>query len=313
MDYRLDQLHDSEFEQLVNTICQKVLGTGSVSFAEGKDGGKDGKFTGTAQNFPSTASPWKGKFIIQAKHTSNPIASCSDSSFETLVNGEIKKIKKLKANNQIDNYILFTNRKYTGIKGDNLVEEIKKQTGLDNVILLGKEKINNDYLNPNKDIVRQYKLDLAHIPFSFSDEEIKTIIIGFKDYVKSKPDAITSKSEELRYDFSHIEKDKKNEKNQLSEDYYKQHILEHSLQEFDKISSFLNNPINEELKDYYYDTAAELNQMITLKRENFDAFEELFVFIYKKVCDGQQNMLGLKRHVMTFLHYMYVECEIGKK
>lgn len=313
MDYRLELLHDSEFEQLVNTICQKVLGTGSVSFAEGKDGGKDGKFIGTAQNFPSTASPWNGKFIIQAKHTSNPIASFSDSSFETLINGEIKKIKELKENNQIDNYILFTNRKYTGVKGDDLVEEIKKQTGLDNVILLGKETINNGYLNPNKDIVRQYKLDIAHIPFSFSDEEIKTIIIGFNDYIKSKPDAITSKSEELRYDFSHIEKDKKNKKNQLSEDYYKQHILENSLQEFDKISSFLNNPINEELMDYYYDTVAELNQMITLKRDNYDAFEELFVFIYRMVCDGQKELLRKKRHVMTFLHYMYVECEIGKK
>lgn len=48
MDYHLYDLHASEFENLVNSICQKILGTGVISFSDGKDGGRDGKFTGTA-------------------------------------------------------------------------------------------------------------------------------------------------------------------------------------------------------------------------------------------------------------------------
>ena len=83
--------------------------------------------------------------------------------------------------------------------------------------------------------------------------------------------------------------------------------------DFDKIGEFLNNPINSELKDYYFDTANELSQMITLRRDNFTAFEELFVFIYKLICDGAVDLKGSKRHVTTFLHYMYFECLIGKK
>ena len=120
MDYRLELSDDNKFEDLVNTICQKILGTGVISFSPGKDGGRDGKFTGTAQNYPDNVKPWSGKFIIQAKHTSNPIASCSDSDFEKIVKEEIIKIKKLKDSGDIDCYMLFTNRKYTGEKGENL-------------------------------------------------------------------------------------------------------------------------------------------------------------------------------------------------
>ena len=313
MDYHLHNLHSSEFEHLVNVICQEILGTGVVTFSEGKDGGRDGRFTGDAQNYPSSNSSWSGKFIIQAKHTSNPIASCSDSEFEGLVEKEIVKIKKLKEEGDIDNYLLFTNRKYSAIKGEQLCKQIIDDTGVSNVAIVGKETLNNQYLNSNKAIVRQFNLHQVHIPFDFSDEEIRDIILAFKEQLPSVEDSIQSKSNELKYDFSHIEKDDKNNKNKLSEEYYQQHILGNSLMEFDKIESFLKDPVNEELKNYYYDTANELNEMISLKREDFDAFEELFVYIYQLITNGVSSLKGAKRHITTFLHYMYVECLIGKK
>lgn len=313
MDYHLDQLDDTQFENLVNTICQKILGTGVVTFSPGKDGGKDGRFNGTAQNYPSTTENWKGKFIIQAKHTTSPIASCSDSEFESIVNKEIKKVRKLKSNGHVDNYLLFTNRKYSGIKGDNLKNKLAKETGLTNCEIIGKETINNQYLNGNKDIVKQYGLQMLNIPFHFSDEEIKDIILAFKTQLNTIDTEISIKSEELKYDFSHIEKDRKNAKNNLGNEYYTQHILGRSLVNFDKITDFLNNPINEELKEYYYDTAHELNELITLRRDDFEAFEELFVFIYQLISHGANSLKGSKRHITTFLHYMYVECLIGQK
>jgi len=123
MDYRLDLLDEANFESLVNTICLEILGTGVVVFSSGKDGGRDGKFTGVAQNYPSKVDNWSGKFIIQAKHSSSPIASCSDKEFEKIVATEIVKIKKLKAKGDIDNYILFTNRKYSGVKGEDRYQQ----------------------------------------------------------------------------------------------------------------------------------------------------------------------------------------------
>ncbi len=93
MRYPLYDLHWQEFENVVISICEEILGIGTINFTDGKDGGRDAKFTGTANHFPSDTTPWRGKFIIQAKHTTNMVASCSDSEFNTT--SKKKKVKKI--------------------------------------------------------------------------------------------------------------------------------------------------------------------------------------------------------------------------
>jgi hypothetical protein len=314
MDYRLELLDESTFEALAVAICTKLFGIGMVTFAPGKDGGRDGKFTGTATLYPSMTEPWKGKFIIQAKHALSPIASCADTDFEKLISEkEIPKIKKLKAASDIDNYLIFTNRKYSGVSGENLLKVIQTETGLINVAIIGKESLNNLYINPNRDIIKLFGLDKHHIPFDFSDEEIKEIIIAFRTQLSEIQSDLTQKVAQVKYDFNHLEKEEKNKKNKLGQNYYENVILAGSLMEFDKIQHFLDSAENNELKDYYFDIAAELNQIITLQRDNFANFEEIFVFIYQRICDGSVDLKGGKRHVMTFLHYIYMECLIGIK
>ena len=313
MDYRLELLDDKKFENLTNTICQKILGIGVIEFSEGKDGGRDGKFTGTAIAFPSDVESWKGKFIIQAKFTSNSQASCSDKEFENLIDLEIPKIKKLKERNEIDNYLIFTNRKYTGVKGERLLAKIKKDSGLENVEILGKETINNRYLNQNKDIVKLLDLDKHHIPFDFSEMEIKDIILEFKKQLKTITEDIKEKVNQVKYDFDKIEIEEKNKKNSLGKDYFENEILSKSLLDFTNIQSFLEDDKNSEFRDYYFDIASELSGLITLRRDNFDVFEEVLIFIYQKIADGSKDLKGGKRHIFTLLHYMYMNCEIGLK
>lgn len=314
MDYRLELLDDKKFEELINIICQKILGTGIISFAEGKDGGRDGKFTGVAENFPSKGKPWEGKFIIQSKHASSSIASCSDSDFENqIIKIEIPKVIRLKDNNDIDNYLIFTNRKYSGLKGEKLLKRIKKETNIETVEILGKDTINNIYLNTNRDIVKLFNLDKHHIAFDFSNQEIKEIIIEFKKKLPEISKDIIAKVEKVKYDFNKIEIEDKNKQNKLSTEYYNNEILKRSLMDFDKIGHFLENEINSSFKDYYFDITAELSGMITLKRDNFDVFEEIFIFIHSKVTDGSNELKGSKRHLLTLLHYMYMNCEIGLK
>ncbi|MFY7728299.1 MAG: ABC-three component system protein [Flavobacterium sp.] len=311
MDYRLELLDDQQFENLANRICQIILGLGVISFATGKDGGRDGKFTGTANKYPSDKINWSGKFIIQAKHTSNPIASCSDSDFKKIIDEEIKKIKELKSTGDIDCYLIFTNRKYTGIGGEQLTKKIQTETGLTNVAIIGKESLSNLYINPNRELIKEFRLDLHHIPFEFSEEDIKSIIIGFHKEFQNIKSIIEQEVNRIKFDFDRIKIEEKNKKNELSKDYYENEILSHSLQDFDKIESFLSNPRNEEFKEQYFDIAAELRNLIQLKRSNFATFEEVFVFIYKKISDG--NKIIGKRHIFTLLHYMYYECLIGVK
>ena len=115
-------------EELVNVICQTILGTGVVSFSKGKDGGKDGRFNGKANRFPSESKPWEGKMIIQAKHTSKPLGDCMSGEFltnkESVVNLEIKKLKKIKSEEGLNYYLLFTNRKYSGTADGRIIKKI---------------------------------------------------------------------------------------------------------------------------------------------------------------------------------------------
>jgi len=314
MDYRLELLDPDSFERLVNTICTDLLGMGTVSFSKGKDGGRDGRFTGAANSYPSKASPWKGKFIIQSKHTSNPVASCSDKDFERLIlDEEVPKIIELKRTNSITCYLIFTNRKYSGINGEKLLDKIKTKTKLTNVAIIGKSDLNDLYINQSPGIIKQFSLDKHHIPFDFSSEEIKEIILAMKQYFNDNKNDLINGLNKVKYDFDHLNKQEKNKKNKLGKDYYEQVILKHSLVQFDNIQFFLEADNNSELKDFYYDIVSELNHIITIKRDQFGAFEEIFSFIYQKICDGTTGLKGSKRHVLALLHYMYSSCEIGVK
>lgn len=311
MDYRLELLPEDTFERLINRICQDLLGIGVISFSKGKDGGKDGKFTGTSRSYPSEISPWSGQFIIQAKHTDSPIASCSERYFEGVVDKEIEKIKKLKANSEIDCYLLFTNRKYTGLGGEELLQRIKVKTGLDKVVIFGKETINDQFIKRNKSIIKEFNLDSMHIPFEFSEAEIKNIIGKFYNSLPEISASMATKVEKVKVDYDRIAIEEKNKKNSLSKDYFESVVLSNSLQDFEKIASFLQNPINYDLKEQFFDIVSELQNIIVVKRENFSEFEEIFIFIYKQICDGA-DFRG-KRYIYTLLHYMYFDCLIGIK
>lgn len=319
-DHAIIYMSDDDFEAMSNAICQKILGTGVISFTKGRDGGKDGRFTGKANSFPSESKPWEGKMIIQSKHTENPVSKCTDGDFftykESVINKEIKRLLKLKRDEGLDYYLLFTNRKYSGGADCKIKEKLRNEIGLPkkNIEIIGIETINS-MLNSSQglSVVRQFQLNRYYFQFDFSDEEIKLITIAFKEQIPLIEDSLSSKSNEIKYDFDSVEKKIKNEKNKLSKEYFEEVILKNSLQDFTKIEEFFGAPKNSTLKDMYFDIASELNQIITIKRENFGGFEEIFVFIYDKICGHSKELIGKKRHVLTFLHYMYFHCDIGKK
>ena len=88
MDYRLYELNNDEFETLVVRISVEWFGAGVTPFATGPDGGRDGKFHGTASKFPSAAARLVGHCVLQAKHVNEPNKSCSDRDFERLLKKE---------------------------------------------------------------------------------------------------------------------------------------------------------------------------------------------------------------------------------
>src|SRR5260370_4847574 len=65
-DYNFSGLSPRSFEQLVQALCAKILGPGTVIFGDGPDGGREATFEGKVP-YPSTADPWNGYIVVQAK------------------------------------------------------------------------------------------------------------------------------------------------------------------------------------------------------------------------------------------------------
>jgi len=303
MKYPLENLaSDKEFEDLVALICEKILGMGTNIFSVGKDGGKDGKFVGKANNFPSEAEPWEGKIIIQAKHTQRPNASCSDSDFQKILkNDVIPSIKKLLKNNGIDYYLLFTNRKLSGIKDTKIEDLFKQHTGVENRVL-GLERIDL-WLSEFPEIAKTLNLNRLLLPIEFNEEDLKDIVLTFSKLDVKKGDLPEIPEER--------DIEKKNELNRLSKNYF-DNVIKKNMPYFEQIRNFLSEPNNKELLNKYENTIDDLNEEITINRDEYEKFEMILNHLYKIVLSKFPELNSKRALIRVFLHYMYYNCDIGK-
>jgi len=304
--YPLYNSYDKEFEKLAALICENILGTGTIIFSDGKDGGRDAKFTGTANKYPGEAHPWHGKFIIQAKHTTKPEASCSDSDFRTILKNECTSLRKLKSEGKVDYYLLFTNRKLSGIQDSKIEDFIDINVGVENNIL-GEERIQL-WLQEYPILVKTLGLDKLLMPLQFYEKDLQEIVIAFSE--------VRISEEELRNrqsDLTKIPIEEKNRLNNLSKNYF-DNVLKESFSDFEKIKSFLEDPKNDYYKSKYNNTISDLQEEIILKWDEYLFFENILNHLYKLALDLSNNkLLNNRKLLRVFLHYMYFNCDIGKK
>lgn len=304
--YPLHNLVDKEFETLVALICEEILGTGTIVFSDGKDGGRDAKFTGTANRFPSETNPWNGKFIIQAKHTTKPEASCSDSSFNTILKDELPRLRKLKEDGKVDYYLLFTNRKLSGVQDPKIEDFMDKEVGVKNSVL-GEERIQL-WLREYSEIAKTLGLNALLMPLQFYEKDLQEIVIAFSEVKMSKEELRT-----IQNDLTRIPIDEKNRLNNLSKTYF-DNVLKESFSDFEEIKNFLEDPKNAEYKSKYDNTISDLQEEIIIKRNEYLFFEDVLNHLYKLTLDLNNDQLLMKRSlVRVFLHYMYFYCDIGRK
>lgn len=301
MKYPLENLTDTKFEDLVALICDQILGMGTIVFSLGKDGGKDAKFYGKANNYPSKTEPWNGKIIIQAKHTQRNGASCSDSDFKRILKEEvIPVITKLIKNNEIDFYLLFTNRKLSGIE-DKKIEDIFGKTNIENR-LIGLERIQL-WLKEYSNIVKILNLNRLLLPLDFNEKDLKKIILSFSK--------ISLKKSNLSEIPQSRNIEKKNDINKLSKDYFN-NVIKKNLTYFRQVKEFLENPINENYLNKYQNTIDDINVEIIIYRDDYDKFEELINYLYKRILSNAPDLDNKRSLIRLFLHYMYYNCDIGK-
>lgn len=319
-DYFLYHLTDTEFEDLVSKICLVWFGNGITPFAKGKDGGRDAKFSGKAQSYPSSQEQWSGEIVIQAKHTAKPDASCSDNNFKKYFlektkskgggfhkDSEVPKVKRLIEEKILDYYVVFTNRKLTGGADEKILKEVNKLKPKGSHIV-GLEQINL-FLKENPKIARALPTHGNSKPFEFTPDDMVDVISGVYDAIQIENASLSGAK-----DFGYLDKKKeKNKINNMSNSYYQAVIVNEYMPLFSRLKDFLQDERNKEYRDIYHDIADELRQKIIIFRDRFDCFEEIILYLVEAVKDARPDLKGKRRYVTFLLCYMYFDCDIGER
>ncbi len=309
--YAYEIISDDDFEALTVDVCQTLFGSGVHAFAKGKDGGRDSYFNGTAENYPSQNSPWSGHIIIQAKHTEDINASCADNNFfqnkTSVINHEISRIKEMMNAEKVDGYLLVTNRKLTGLIHPKIVDHISKELKFNQVDILGIEDLDR-IIDDNQQLETKYRLSRYQLPDRFYEQDIRDVILMFSNnnnWVTIQPDPEID-------EYTYVDKKKKNKLNNIDDEYFDE-IKSHSLKFFSDISDFLKDPKNLDCLTSYTNTTSDLRSYIT-KHSATHSFTEILETIVSNIAGEQNtNIFNVRYLVKVFVHYMYWNCDIGRK
>lgn len=310
--YAYEYLTESEFEELIVAVCQNVLGIAAHAFATGRDGGRDSSFSGTASNYPNAEHPWSGNFVIQAKHVNNPTESCSDNTFfankSSLLKSEVAKIKERMKAEQVDSYIIFTNRKLTGGILPQLIKYMESELGISNVAVHGAEDLDT-FVRRFPDLIQRFGLMRNVLPDVFYETDIREVIVLFgknSNWMSAEPLADQS-------GFDYIDKERKNVLNRVDDTYFAD-IKDNSLKYFKDIETFIKDPKNAEYRQMYINTVSDLRGYILRNKDKY-TFLELLESIIKHIVgnDSGRDIFKVRALVRVFVHFMYWECDLGLK
>lgn len=310
MPYPYEDLDSTQFERLIVQCGKKLFGAGMQGFSPGKDGGRDALFHGTAERHPSTASPWIGKTVVQAKHTSGLNAHFSDPEFSvnksSTLSDEIPRIKALIADGMIDNYMLIANRRLGGVSGPNIIRHISQATGLtEQSIYLGGIEYLDDLILEYPSVVTMAKIDGFTGPLVVSSDDLAEVILAVADHF--------SDSATLT-DLPTVDRTEYEEKSKLNNmtDEFAALLADKYLVETESFSSFLAAPGNRSILGRYSDTVEEFQLKIVAKRKDFETFDDVFNRIYDLLISRDPVLRRHKRLTRAMLFYMYWNCDIGR-
>lgn len=312
MRYPYEDLDDSRFEDLVVEVMRKLFGEGVESFAPGKDGGRDARFSGTAEKFPSTSDPWRGVTIGQAKHTSGINLHFSDRSFSgednasSVISKEVPRIKKLVEAGEIDNYILFSNRRLGGTTAPGIEARLAAATGLarENIRLAGVEFLDRA-LRRYPELIRLAEIDPIDGPLLVSSYEIAEVILAISTEL-SAPIPVDDAPVVDRVSF-----DRKNETNAMSAEFAA--LLEDKYLSYTaKIEKFLADPANHEALRLYQSAVDDFQRKIVAKKRDYQSFDDVFNYLIDFLVK-RDGVLSRNRPLLgAMIFYMYWHCDIGE-
>lgn len=311
--FAYEDLGDDQFEKLIVVLCQKLFGISVQGFAKGTDGGRDAKFVGTAETFPSKTAPWIGTIIIQAKHTNGYNKSFSETDFyskkkpeNTVLAKEVIRIKKLVQTKQLDHYILFSNRRLTGNAESELREYIAQESGLplSSVYLYGVEQLEL-WMKQFSDVATIAGIDPIDSPLIISSDDLAEIVEAFAKNLGTLLPIL----DDLPTRISYAEK---NQINNMSAAYALEQQKKY-LKDSEQIRTFLAAPENWELMEKYESIVDEFQLKIIAQRRSHQFFDDVMEYLVNLLFnrDAVLRQHKNKRLTRTMLFYMYWNCDIG--
>lgn len=311
MKYAYEDLSPEQFESFVVFLCQRLLGIAVQGFAAGPDGGRDAKFSGTAELFPSRTAPWVGTVIIQAKHTNGYNKSFSESDFfskdgeKTVIAKEIPRIKNLRKGKKLDHYMLFANRRLAGNAESEVCSHLSKECGipLASIYLCGVEQL-EAWMKTFPDVPKLANIDPVDAPLIISPDELAEVVQALasqKDAVKDVMNAPPT---------PRVSFERKNILNSMSVEYAKQQRKLY-LKETAQIQAFLAAPENMELLQLYETVIAEFQLKIIAKRKDYQTFDHIMEYLTGMLFNRDVILRQNKRLTRAVLFFMYWNCDIG--
>lgn len=312
MKFAYEDLSPEQFEKLVTLICTRLLGIGVQGFATGPDGGRDAKFVGTAEVFPSRAVPWAGTTIIQAKHTNGYNKHFSETDFfstsgsSNVIAEELPRIKRLRDSKELDHYLLFANRRLTGNAESAIRAHICKECGipLPSVYLCGVEQLEM-WLKQFHDVPQMSGIEPVDSPLIVSSDDLADVVEKLAGHMETVRTAFdTPPTPRTPYDT-------KNRLNNMTPDYAREQRRRY-LKETAQIQRFLAAPENMALTRRYESVVEEFQLKITAKRKDYQAFDDVMNYLADLLFSRDPVLRQNKRLTRAMLFYMYWHCDIGK-
>lgn len=308
MPYPYEDLDDKQFERLVVQCMRKLFGSGVQAFAPGRDGGRDALFVGIAERFPSEASPWEGTTVCQAKHTLGTNRHFSESSFggtadSSVISEEIPRIKKLVENEELSNYILFSNRRLGGVFGPELTARIAEEAGIakDRVFLVGTEYL-DDLLTEFPEVVALANIDPVDGPLLVSSADLAELILAIGNEL-GPPASLAEPVNRVSFAA-------KNDINSMTSEFADD-LSRRYMGQTKQIEEFLADPGNSEHLARYEAAVEDFQLKIIAKRKNHQTFDEVFNHLVEVLVSRDGVLARRPSLVRAMLFYMYWHCDIG--
>ena len=221
---------------------------------------------------------------------------------------EIPRIRKLRSQGELDNYMLFANRRLTANAESVIREHIATECSIptESVGLCGLEQL-GIWLRRFPEVPELADLDPVDSPLIVSPDDLAEVV----EALARQKDGVTAVLDDPPT--PRVSYEEKNELNNMSDEYAKAQRKKY-LKETAQIHAFLVAPENLELLAKYKSVCDEFQLNIIAKRKDYQSFDEVMEYLVNLLFkrDAVLCQHGHKRLTRAVLFYMYWYCDIGK-